>query len=193
MRPIPGRRVLLAVLLAGLACDGDPTGSGQPGAASTSTVSASGVAVAAGSTLEVGLVVRDASGTEVRRGGDQVVFGLSGGSSTGTIGSARDNGDGTYSATLTGQTAGTPMTVTARLNGDSVTTPLPTVAVVAGGTSPTTSVTTVSSATLDVGSFVTITLESYGAPSPSSPPWMVPAPPHPSRRWRLPRARLHPR
>jgi adhesin/invasin len=154
--------VALAGVLA-LACNGDPTGSGREGSAATSIVTASNAAVISGESVSIHLVVNDASGGPVGRGGDVVVFGLSGGTSTGVVSGAADRGDGTYVATVVGQTAGTPMTVTATLNGASVTTALPTIAVVAGGASPATSLVSVSSATLDVGSSSTIRLEAFDA------------------------------
>lgn len=153
---------LLAAVLT-LACDSDPTGSGLAGSAATSTVTAAGVAVMSGASLEVDLVVKDAAGQPVGRGGDLVVFGLSGGTSTARVSGAVDRGDGTYSATVVGDQAGSPMAVTATLNGDSVTTTPPTVAVVAGTASPATSLVSVASATLDVGSASAIRLETYDA------------------------------
>ncbi len=152
----------LAGVLA-LACNGDPTGSGREGSEATSIVTAANAAVISGESVRVQLEVNDASGGPVGRGGDVVVFGLSGGTSTGVVSGAADRSDGTYVATVVGQTAGTPMTVTATLNGNSVTTALPTIAVVAGGASPATSLVSVSSATLDVGSSSTIRLETYDA------------------------------
>ena len=152
------RAVFLAALL-WVACDGDPTGSGLAGSAATSTITATGVAVASGASLDIGLVVNDADGQPVGRGGDVVVFELSGGTSTGRLSGTVDRGDGTYAATIVGEMAGTPMSVIARLNGDSVTTAPPTVAVVAGNGSPATSLVIVSSATLDVGSSSEIRME----------------------------------
>jgi adhesin/invasin len=155
--------VLGAAVLLWVACANDPTGSGQPGSPATSTVTSSASAIASGATVAVELVVKDASGQPVWRGGDVVVFGLSGGTSTGRVSGTMDQGNGTHSATVVGEQAGTPMTVTASLNGDSVTTLLPTIAVVAGSGSPATSMVTVSNATLDVGASVEIILEARDA------------------------------
>jgi len=55
-------------------------------------------------TLEV--VIRDAAGNDVGRGGSQVAFLAAGGTSTGTIGPVTDHDDGHYTAPFTGTGAG---------------------------------------------------------------------------------------
>lgn len=57
------------------------------------------------------------------------MFTASGGTSTGTISATTDQGDGTYTALYTGTAAGTAQTIAATINGEAVTTPMPTVTV----------------------------------------------------------------
>src|SRR5688572_2433046 len=95
-----------------------PTITVSPGAisASTSVVTVSTGTVASGATTALTLQAKDAAGNNLPTGGATVVFTLSGGTSTGTIGATTDNGNGTYSATFTGVLAGTGTTVSATVN-----------------------------------------------------------------------------
>lgn len=95
----------------------------------TSVVTVSSSTVTAGSTVTLILQAKDAEGNPLTGGGATVVFAATGGTSTGTIGSTTDHGDGTYSATFTGAKAGAPTTIGATINGDPVTTLLPAVTV----------------------------------------------------------------
>ena len=122
------------------------------------------ILVGAQATLEV--VVRDAAGNDLGRGGSQVAFLAAGGTSAGTTGPVTDHGDGHYTAAFTATAAGTPLTVGATLNGAPVVAPLPTLTV-AHGVSPDSSILSVSSDTMSVNAGVTLTLrvvDSLGVP-----------------------------
>ena len=138
-----------------------PTIAVGPGAisAATSVVTTSSDTVAAGAIATLTLRSKDAAGNDLSTGGATVVFTASGGTSTGTIGSATDNGDGTYGATFTGAQAGTATTIGATINGAVVTTPLPTILVVAGNSTTAQSIITVSADTVASGGTVTLTLQ----------------------------------
>jgi len=99
----------------------------------TSVVSVSSGTVAVGGSVTLTLQARDAAGNLVTTGGAVVVFSASGGTSTGTISSTADKGNGTYTATFTGVGAGTATTLSATIGGSAVTTAMPTVTVGATG------------------------------------------------------------
>jgi adhesin/invasin len=118
-------------------------------------------------TLEV--VIRDAAGNDVGRGGSQVAFLAAGGTSTGTIGPVTDHDDGHYTAPFTGTGAGTALTVGATVDGTPVTAPLPTLTV-AHGVSADSSLLSASSDTLSVDAGLTLTMrvrDSLGVPRTS--------------------------
>jgi adhesin/invasin len=122
------------------------------------------IVVGAQSTLEV--VIRDAAGNDVGRGGSQVAFLAAGGTSTGTIGPVTDHDDGHYTALFTGTGAGTALTVGATVDGTPVVAPLPTLTV-AHGVSADSSLLSASSDTLSVNAGLTLTLQvrdSLGVP-----------------------------
>jgi len=89
-------------------------------ATATSTVTASQATVATSSTITVTLQEKDAEGNDLTTGGSTVVFSTQAGTGTATVGATTDNTDGTYTATVTGATAGT-VTLKATLNGVLVT------------------------------------------------------------------------
>ena len=107
--------------------------------AATSVVTVSSGTVASGSGVTLTLQAKDSSGNNLTGGGSTVAFTASGGTSTGTISSTVDNGNGTYQATFTGVLAGTATTIHATIGGVTVTTPPPTVTVTPGPASATTS------------------------------------------------------
>jgi len=125
-----------------------------PGAVSlaTSAVTASQGTVAAGAHSVLTLTAKDAAGNSLTAGGLAVVFSLSGGTSTGSLSpaTARDNGNGTYTDTLTGLLPGTPTNVHATIGGNAVTSTTP-LTVVLGNVITATSLVTVDSATLASG------------------------------------------
>ncbi len=130
---------------------------------STSTVSATSPIVTAGNAVTLTLQAKDAQGNDLTAGGLTVVFSATGGASTGTISSTTDHGDGTYTATFTGQTAGTATTIHATIGGSVVTTTLPTVTVTVGGAMTSTSTVTVASGTVVSGNAVLLTLQAKDA------------------------------
>lgn len=115
-----------------------------------------------GSSVVLILTVRDAEGRPVGRGGADVAFATSGGTSQGDIGGAVDHGDGRYTATFTGTSVGTPLVVRATLGGDDV--PMTdTIEVVAGLPSSANSELTVSADSVTVGTVVQILLRARDA------------------------------
>src|SRR5205823_1721061 len=110
-----------------------PTITVMPGAfsLSQSIVSVAPASIVAGSRATVTLTARDANGNQETSGGLTVLFGLGSGSSSGTFSSPIvDRGDGTYTATFTGTTAGSARTITATIGGTAITSALPTVTVI---------------------------------------------------------------
>jgi hypothetical protein len=95
----------------------------------TSTVSVSSPTVIAGSSVIITLQAKNAAGTNLTSGGGHVAFTYSGGTSTGTISVVTDHGNGTYTATFTGNRAGTPTTIYALISDSTVLTPRPTIGV----------------------------------------------------------------
>jgi len=108
------------------------TATPAPASPATSSLAISSDTVASGSTMTITLQAEDVFGNVVTTGGRAVVFTAGGGTSTGVIGSTTDNGDGTYSATFTGQGAGTAMAITGWVDGSEVMTPKPAVTVING-------------------------------------------------------------
>lgn len=119
--------------------------------------------IQAGTEGNIVLFVRDANGNPVTAGYDVVDFGLAGGTSDGLIrvddyGRAAHGPNGDYYGRLYGMNAGTPRTITARVNGANVTTPLPTMTVASGQISTSRSFTEVSSSLVASGGTATVTL-----------------------------------
>jgi adhesin/invasin len=112
----------------------------------------------AGTSAELRLVTLDASGDRLRRGGHTVTFTTSGGTSGGLVSAAQDQGDGSYTATFVGRTAGSPTTVGATIDGAPVTHPLPTIEVVPGPLSAIVSYVTVTPRTILNGAQTTLEL-----------------------------------
>jgi YVTN family beta-propeller protein len=103
-----------------------------PVSTSTSVISVSQDTVAAGSLSVLTLVTHDAYGNQLTDGGLTVAFSHNGGTSTGSIGPTTDQADGTYTASFTGQMAGSATSIGATIGGSPVTTLQPDIAVVAG-------------------------------------------------------------
>ncbi len=155
------RRRLLAVgltLVAGLACEEDSTGPTPVPSALKSVVTISRDTLVSGTLADVTLESRNQKGVRIWVGGHTVVFSTSGGSSAGTLSSVTDQGDGTYTATFTGQGAGTATTITATLDGQAVTQPLPTITVVPGPIAIASTTIDVRPATILVGGVATLEL-----------------------------------
>jgi hypothetical protein len=130
-----------------------------------SAVTVSGGTVQSGSAVTLTLQAKDGGGNNITTGGETVVFTATGGTSTGTIGATTDHGNGAYTATFTGVTAGTATTIGATINTVAVTSTLPTVTVTPSSVSTTTSTVTVSSGTVQSGGTVTLTLQAKDAAS----------------------------
>lgn len=124
----------------------------------TSVVSTSSGTVASGSNATLTLQAKDSGGNAVTTGGATVVFSRAGGTSTGSIGTTTDHGNGTYTATFTGDTAGTATTIHATIGGVAVTSTT-TITVVPGNTVAAKSVITVSKDTVASGAKDTLTLQ----------------------------------
>jgi hypothetical protein len=124
------------------------------------TVRVSAGVVAVGGSVTITLQAKDSSGNDIAGGGATVVFTATGGTSTGTISTTTDHGNGTYTATYTGTAAGTAQTVHATINGAAVTTAMPTITVTAVQVpDPAKCTVTVAPATIAVGGTATITLQ----------------------------------
>src|SRR5207245_2985740 len=105
----------------------------RPGSSGSSRVPAPAASGLSGAIATLTLRAKDAFGNDLTAGGRSVVFSVTGGTSTGTIGPTVDHGDGTYTAPFTGVLAGTASTIGATIDGTPVTSaPLPTIAVLAG-------------------------------------------------------------
>ena len=93
-----------------------------------STVSVASASISTGGSSTVTFTARDANGNQLPTGGLTVVFGLAAGSPGGTFSAVKDNGNGTYTATFTGTSAGVDA-ITATVAGQAVVSPAPTVSV----------------------------------------------------------------
>ena len=102
--------------------------------AGQSTLALSAPSVASGTTITVTVTPKDADGNPVGAGhtvGVAVPAAPAAGVATATVSAVTDAGDGTYTATLTGVRAGTPLPVSATVDGAALTT-TSTLAVTAG-------------------------------------------------------------
>ena len=95
---------------------------------SKSTISIAPATIQPGGTATVTLTTRDASGNLLTSGGLPFNFGLGTGTGSGTFSNLTDNQNGTYTATFTGTTAGT-IIITGTINGQAITSSLPTVTI----------------------------------------------------------------
>jgi YVTN family beta-propeller protein len=124
----------------------------------TSVVTSSSPLVTSGASATLTLQAKDSAGNDLATGGATVVFTATGGTSTGTIGSTIDHGDGTYTASFTAESAGTATTIGATVNGVSAASTAP-LTVVPGNTVAARSVITVSVDTILSGGTATLTLQ----------------------------------
>ncbi len=99
---------------------------------SNSTLALSSGTDVSGAPITATLTVMDNAGDPISSGGMTVVFSNSGGTSTGTWSATTDHGNGTYSATFTGVTAGTATAVSASIMGHAITSAHPAETVTAG-------------------------------------------------------------
>jgi adhesin/invasin len=131
-----------------------------PGAfsAATSTITVTPRTVLPGGVAMVELISRDAAGNALDKGGLDVELHVAGGSSVGIVGPVTDHGDGRYTAAFTASNPGTPLGVTAEVNGAPLESPPPTVTV-ARGISLENSLLTVPFDSVTIGSGMRVTLE----------------------------------
>ena len=130
---------------------------------SKSRIYVSNPQVASGNSITIALLLKDQNGNPYVSLEPLIAFGNDGGTSSGTIGSVSHLGNGAYSATFTGVNAGTPTTIIATVNGQSLTSPLPTVQVTSNSVSLSNSVLSVSSSSISAGGSSTITLTTRDA------------------------------
>jgi hypothetical protein len=105
-----------------------------------SSVSISASSIPYGNTATVTFTANNANGNQETSGGLNVVFSVSAGSvGNGMFSAITDNGNGTYTASFTGTTAGNT-TITATIDGQPVTSPLSTVSVAVSRATPTVTV-----------------------------------------------------
>ncbi len=133
--------------------------------AARSVITVSADTIPSGGTSILTLQAKDSAGNNIPTGGLTVIFSHSGGTSAGSIvpSPATDNSDGTYTATFTGQTAGTATTIGATIDGSPVTSTLPTITVTSSGISAATSLVTSSDSVLSTGGVATLTLQAKDA------------------------------
>ncbi|MFN9068164.1 MAG: beta strand repeat-containing protein, partial [Bdellovibrionales bacterium] len=142
-----------------------PTITVIPGAVSlaNSSVTLSNSTVASGSTVTATLQARDSNNNNLTAGGLTVVFGRSGGTSTGSFAPTSDNLDGTYSGVFTGALSGTATDITATIGGAAITSLPPQLTVTPGPANLSQSLITVSSATITSGASTLVTLTARDA------------------------------
>src|SRR5205085_2710465 len=100
-----------------------------------STLTVSSASVATGSTMSVTLTARDTFGNQTG-GGSALTFGLANGSAgSGTFKNVIDNQNGTYTASFTGTVTGS-VTIIATIDGQPITSPMPTITVTKGQPTP---------------------------------------------------------
>jgi adhesin/invasin len=134
----------------------------EPVDASMTTVSVSPTSIESGDTATVTLTAKDASGNQEHMGGSKVVFSLGSGTAQGTFGAVKDNGDGTYTTTFTGTTAGTN-TITATIDGTTVTSTAPSITVTPASVDLAKSTVTLSPASIALNGTTTVTLTAKDA------------------------------
>ena len=107
------------------------------------------------------LIARDANGQLLHVGGASVAFSLGTGTAEGTFSAVTDHGNGTYTATFTGTTAGTN-TIVASINGATLTSTAPTITVV-GAADASQSAVSISPSAIQVNGTTTVTLTAKDA------------------------------
>jgi hypothetical protein len=124
-------RTITATINGGNVASALPTITVTPGPFSTakSFITVGSSVIPNTTTTTVTLTPEDAFGNLLPTGIVNVQFGLGAGTSSGTFGPVTLNGNGTYSSVFTATTPGTATTVTATINGNAVTSLLPTITV----------------------------------------------------------------
>ncbi|HEX3152800.1 MAG TPA: invasin domain 3-containing protein [Gemmataceae bacterium] len=126
-----------------------------------STVAIAPATLSINGTSTVTLTAKDASGNPITTGGATVLFSMGIGAGQGTFGTVTDHNDGTYTATFTATTAG-DNTIKATLNGTTVSTVAPNVAIV-GPTDPAQSLVTLAPTSINTGATSTVTVTAKDA------------------------------
>ncbi len=134
-----------------------------------STVSVNNATINSGNTTTVTVQAVDASGNNITAGGETVAIFHSGGGSTfveAASDPATDVGDGTYTATFTGDTSGSATTIQAKIGtwaGGTLITDTASVTVDPGAFNATNSIMSVSAASIASGATVTVTIQAVDA------------------------------
>lgn len=126
-----------------------------PASSASSTLTISSSSISAGSLATVTATLRDANANLISSG-VFVSFNKSGGTASGTLSAVSNLGSGQYSATYTGETAGTAQTLSVVVDGITLT-PTVTVAVVPGAPSLANSLLSLTNNTVVSGQLVTVT------------------------------------
>jgi hypothetical protein len=124
----------------------------------SSILTVSNPQVGSGATVTITLFLKTASGKAFSESKHDIVFSLTSGTSLGSLGTISNNQDGSFSATYSGISPGTPKTIAATVNGKPVLTTKPTIEVVVGNFSPAHSTLQASGSSVDSGDDITITL-----------------------------------
>jgi hypothetical protein len=141
---------------------------------SLSTLSVAAATVFADGSTTVTLIARNDLGDPVTTGGLPFTFSATGGGflSSASFSNLTDHHNGTYTATFTGSTAFGPavFTISATLNGQSITTPLPTITVTPAVPATQLAITNLSAPNVTAGGSLTFTVtaeDSTGTPVPN--------------------------
>jgi N-acetylneuraminic acid mutarotase len=135
---------------------------------SQSTLAVTPASVPVGGTATVTLTAKDGSSNQLARGGLTFSFGLGAGTGSGTFSNLTDSNNGTYTATFTGTTPG-PISITATLNGQAITSTLPTITVTPAASATQFIITNLSTTSILAGGTVTFTVtaeDNNGTPLP---------------------------
>jgi hypothetical protein len=132
----------------------------QPGDPATSSLSVTSSTLQSGTTIEITLQAKNSLGNDDTGGGLTVGFALANknGGGQGTFSPTIDNGDGTYTAIFTGTLEG-ENTITSTINGQPITTILPSITVTAGPIEPSNSAIFIAASPIQLGGTTTITLQ----------------------------------
>jgi alpha-tubulin suppressor-like RCC1 family protein len=116
--------------------------------------------VKSGHSVPITLDLRDQFNNSVKTGLYTVIFsdGGNGGTSSGTFGPITNNGDGIYTSQFLGTTAGTPLSIKAKVDGTDVVDQT-LITVVPGDISPTKSLITITNSSIPAGTQTTVTLQ----------------------------------
>jgi hypothetical protein len=139
-----------------------------------STIAVAPAAIPSGGSATVTITARDDEGQIMTAGGLPFIFDTTGGSlfSSGTFSNLADNHNGTYTAIFTASTAlsAATYTITATLNGQAISSPLPTITVAPVVPATQLAITNLSATSAPAGSVLSFTVtaeDNTGAPVPS--------------------------